>query len=225
MRTIQLTARSLEQDVYDAIRQSILDGDLQPGDPLVEAQLSEQFGISKTPVREALIRLKRDGLVESAPHRINRVATPTREDIVHACEVREWIESQLAALVARDPSDKVLQGLKESIEAAEQALAELDDHAYVAAIRRFSDVLVESSGNRYAIEALERLRNTLSLIANVSRRAPTRRKRSIEQHRRIYRAIRRHDPEAAAAATREHLRSIEADSLEALTQHLQGMGA
>jgi DNA-binding GntR family transcriptional regulator len=225
MRTSPLTARSLEQEVYAAVRQSILDGDLQPGDPLVEAQLSEQFGISKTPVREALIRLKRDGLVESAPHRMNRVATPTREDIVHACELREWIETQLAAAIAQDPSEELLRGLKESIEAAEGGLKALDDHAYVEAIRRFSDLLVQSSGNRYAVEALERLRNTLSLIANVSRRAPSRRKRSIEQHRRIYRAIRRRDPAAAAEATREHLRSIEDDSLEALTQHLQGIGA
>jgi DNA-binding GntR family transcriptional regulator len=225
MHTTRLKPRSLETDVYQAIREAILGGELQPGDPLVEAQLSQRFGISKTPVREALIRLKRDGLVESPPHYVTRVATPTREDIIHACEVREWIETEIAAQLARDPDPQLLRDIKASIDTAAESLKKLDDPAYVAAVRRFSQILVEASGNRYAVEALERLCDTLALIANVSRRAPARRKRSIEEHREIYRAIRAREPEAAAAATREHLRSIEADSLDALTQHLQGLGA
>jgi DNA-binding GntR family transcriptional regulator len=215
-----LTPRSLEADVFDAIRDMILNGDLSPGDPVVEAQLSAQFGISKTPVREALIRLKRDGLVEAAPHRTNRVATPTDDAIVQACEVRGWIEAQIAARLAADPGDRLLADLQASIEAAERALAAHDDHAYVEAVRSFSTVLVEASGNRYAIDALERLRYVLGLIANVSRRTPARRDRSIEEHRRILEAIRARDPEAAAQATYDHLTSIERDSLEALAHHL-----
>jgi DNA-binding GntR family transcriptional regulator len=220
MPSQKLTVRSLERDVYDSIREAILGGDLQPGDALVEAQLSAQFGISKTPVREALIRLKRDGLVESAPHYVNRVATPSSEDIVQACEVREWIETRVVASLAREANPQLLARLQASIEAAERALSEMDDHTYVDAVREFSQMLVDASGNRFAIEMFERLCNTLALIANVSRRAPERRKRSIAEHIKIYEAIRAKDPEAAAESTREHLRSIESDSLEALTHHL-----
>jgi len=82
----------------------------------------------------------------------------------------------------------------------------------------FSDALIEYSGNRYAADLLQRMRNVLSLIANVSQVAPGRRARSIEEHRAILDAIRAGDPKAAAKATRAHLDSIEADSLQALEQ-------
>lgn len=212
----KFAARSLERDVYDYIRTAILAGDLEPGAPLVEAQLSEQFGISKTPVREALIRLKRDGLVDGSLHHKNRVATPTVEEIEHAFEFREWIEIEIAARAAENPTPELLGELKKSIDAATAALKDDDERAYISAISVFSDILVEANGNLYASEALERLRNTLGVIANVSRRSPSRRKRSIAEHRQILRAIKANDVEAARGATREHLRSIKADSLAAL---------
>jgi DNA-binding GntR family transcriptional regulator len=215
---LQLRTSSLEEEVYAALRVRILRGDLIPGDPLVEAQLSARFGISKTPVREALIRLKRDGLVESPQHRVTRVATPTATDVREACEVREWIETQLAIKHATNCSEEVLGQLRTSISDAEKALKADDEHGYIDALRSFSDILVEASGNRYAAQVLERLRNVLALIGNVSRSAPGRRERSIDEHHAIYDAIAAKDPEAAAAATSRHLHSIVHDSLEGLSQ-------
>jgi DNA-binding GntR family transcriptional regulator len=209
---------SLEEAVYEAIRNEILSGQLVPGDPLVEAQLSERFGTSKSPVREALIRLKRDGLADGTLHRTTRVATPTAADIHQACEVRIWIEAQLAANAAADPTDRLLRRLELSIRNAERALDRDDERAYVKAVRSFSDELIKESDNRYAVQFLARLRDRLALIANASRGVAGRRKRSIEEHKAILDAIRRGDPEAAAAATRTHLKSIEADSLAAVEQ-------
>ena len=80
--------QTLEESVYETVRNGIISGELRPGDPLVEAQLSADMGISKTPVREALIRLTRDGLVVQELHRRSRVATPTAEDVRAACELR-----------------------------------------------------------------------------------------------------------------------------------------
>jgi DNA-binding GntR family transcriptional regulator len=90
MPLARVQRQSLEASVYEAVREGIISGDLRPGDPLVEAQLSADLGISKTPVREALIRLARDGLVVQELHRRSRVATPTVEDVRQACEVRRW---------------------------------------------------------------------------------------------------------------------------------------
>jgi DNA-binding GntR family transcriptional regulator len=214
----KLTTRSLELQVYETIRDEITRGVLRPGEPLVESQLSEVFGISKTPVREALIRLKRDGLVEASPHRVNRVTTPTAEDIEQACEVRIWIESALAASCAEVQAPENLKQLERTIELAREALESGDDAAYGEAIRGFSDVIIEISGNRYAADALERLRNVVSLIGHISRKAAGRRARSINEHIAIFEAIRAGDSVAAAAATRAHLESIEQDSLQALSQ-------
>ena len=216
MPLARVQRQSLEASVYEAVREGIISGDLRPGDPLVEAQLSADLGISKTPVREALIRLARDGLVVQELHRRSRVATPTVEDVRQACEVRRWVEGEIAAQAARDAPPELIEQLEASIRDSERSLRRRDMRRWAEAVESFTDTLVAYSGNRYAADLLERMRNILSLIANVSQVAPGRRARSIEEHRAILEAIRRGDPVAADDATREHLSSIEGDSLRAL---------
>lgn len=216
MPLARVQRQSLEASVYEAVREGIISGDLRPGDPLVEAQLSADLGISKTPVREALIRLARDGLVVQELHRRSRVATPTVEDVRQACEVRRWVEGEIAAQAARDAPPELIEQLEASIRDSERSLRRRDTRRWAEAVESFTDTLVAYSGNRYAADLLERMRNILSLIANVSQVAPGRRARSIEEHRAILEAIRRGDPAAADDATREHLSSIESDSLRAL---------
>lgn len=220
MPLARVQRQSLEGSVYEAVREGIISGDLRPGDPLVEAQLSADLGISKTPVREALIRLARDGLVVQELHRRSRVATPTVEDVRQACEVRRWVEAEIAAQAARNAPKELIEQLEVSIRDSERSLKRKDTRRWADVIESFTDTLLEYSGNRYAAELLERMRNLLSLIANVSQVAPGRRSRSIEEHRAIFDAIRKRDPAAAAEATRAHLSSIEADSLRALEQVL-----
>ena len=216
MPLARVQRQSLEASVYEAVREGIISGDLRPGDPLVEAQLSADLGISKTPVREALIRLARDGLVVQELHRRSRVATPTVEDVRQACEVRRWVEGEIAAQAARDAPPELIEQLEASIRDSERSLRRRDTRRWAEAVESFTDTLVAYSGNRYAADLLERMRNILSLIANVSQVAPGRRARSIEEHRAILEAIRWGDPVAADDATREHLSSIESDSLRAL---------
>jgi DNA-binding GntR family transcriptional regulator len=216
MQKVRIQSRSLEEAVYDAVREGIIAGDLKPGDHLVEAQLSQEFGISKTPVREALIRLSRDGLVEQAPYRVSRVATPTEDDIRQVCELRRWIEREIAAECARDPDPALVRDLKASVKGAEAALKADDARAWAQHVNEFSELLIDTWGNRYGADLLERLRNVLALIANISQGAPGRRKRSVEEHRAISEAIAAGDPDRAAEATLTHLNSIEQDSLNAL---------
>ncbi len=224
MATQNLSQQSLEERVYNAVRDAIVAGEFRPGDTLVEAQLSDRFGISKTPVREALIRLKRDGLVQAELHRVNRVATPSADDIHQACEARSWIESALTASCAEHPTAELLAELERSIDEADAALDEDDAERYGEAVRRFSDAIVAASENRYAQDFLERLRNVLTLIAHISREMPGRRTRSVEEHRAIFDAIKAGDPVAAEKATRTHLASIEQDSLGALAHHMKASG-
>jgi DNA-binding GntR family transcriptional regulator len=210
--------QTLEEQVYDAVRESIITGELRPGDFLVEAQLSADMGISKTPVREALIRLARDGLVEQELHRRSRVARPTAEDVRQACELRRWVEAKVAAEAAASADPELIARLEATIADADKALKREDARRWATAVEDFTDVLVEHSDNRYVAELLERMRNVLSLIANLSQAVPGRRDRSISEHRAILDAIGRGDAEAAAIATCAHLDSIERDSLDVLTE-------
>ena len=222
--TFKMTSPSLEEQVYNALRDAIIVGQYRPGDRLVESQLSEHFGISKTPVREALIRLKRDGLVANEMRRTTRVATPTADDIRAACELRTWVEGALAARCAEDPSPQFRGDLRTSIEQAEAALGADDLASYGEAIRRFSDIVVNAVDNRFAREVLEQLRNVLALIAHMSRETSGRLERSIAEHRAIYDAIAAGDPDGARKATSTHMQSIERDSLAALQHHLEATG-
>ena len=217
MAAARLKAQALDDAVYEAIRARIVSGELRPGDPVVEAQLSTEFGISKTPVREALIALGRDGLVDQVPYHVTRVATPRAEDIRQVCELRTWLEGEIAAEGAISQERKILTDLERSIVDARRALEDGDLPAYTAAIDAFSDLLLAHSDNRFAVEFVQRLRNILALIVNVAQLTAGRRQRSIDEHAAIHQAMVDGDADAARAATRVHMRSIEKDALRALS--------
>ncbi len=222
-----IAPRSREREVYDVLRTEILTGKVAPGEPLIEAQLSADLGVSKTPVREALIRLQRDGLVEIAPYRGARVTRPSLGDVKQAVEVRMWIETQVAREIARAPSPDLLRELGANIAETQAALDRDDYDAFVEAVRRFSDLLLEAHGNRYAMQVVESLRNILSLISSAFRRSPGTMRQSIDEHRAILAALAGRDPGRAEAATRGHIASIEQGAIAALSrvEALESVGA
>ncbi|MBS1878846.1 MAG: GntR family transcriptional regulator [Actinobacteria bacterium] len=220
----KLQARALDAAVYQAIRDRIVAGELRPGDPLVEAQLSSEFGISKTPVREALIALGRDGLVDQVPYHVTRVATPRPEDIRQVCQLRTWLEGEIAVEGAVADDSTLVAELTASVDRARRALDGDDLAAYVASVNAFSDMLLAHSGNRFAVDVGERLRNFLALMANIAESTDGRRQRSIEEHAAILDAIAAGDPAAARTATGVHMRSIERDALQSLARQLDEAG-
>jgi DNA-binding GntR family transcriptional regulator len=209
----RLKPRSLERDVYEILCSQIVGGRLVSGEPLVEGRLSAELGISKTPVREALIRLQRDGLVEIVPYRGARVASLSPHDVRDLCELRRWIEVPITRAVAERGPASLLERLSRNVEAAARALVDGKHDAYLSAVQGFSEMLVEHAQNAHAVEVLDRLRNKLALIANTSRTTPGRAGRSVEEHRAIFDAIASGDPDAAERATVAHILRIENDCL------------
>lgn len=203
----------LERRVYERLRDEIVDGSLSPGEQLVEARIAEDLGVSKTPVREALIRLQRDGLVEIEPYRGARVLEPSGDDVREVLELRSLLECQIARdLAARRPAD-VLDALEASIAESTDALSSGDGERLRDSLTAFSDLMAEACGSRRMAKLLEDLRSVLLLIGNTSLRAPGREARSIAEHEAILAAIRAGDPDAAARATAAHISSIEHDSV------------
>ncbi|MCC6224478.1 MAG: GntR family transcriptional regulator [Thermoleophilia bacterium] len=202
----------LERRVYERLRDEIVSGVLQPGAQLVEARIAEELGVSKTPVREALIRLQRDGLVEIEPYRGARVLEPSTEDVREVLELRLLLECQIARELARRRPPDVLSALAASIEESKRALAAEDTQRLLDALTEFSDVLADASGNSRMGKLLIDLRSVLLLIGSSSLRSPGREARSILEHEAILAAIRAGDEDAAAEATALHIGSIERDS-------------
>jgi DNA-binding GntR family transcriptional regulator len=203
----------LERRVYEQLRDEILSGTLTTGAQLVEARIATDLGVSKTPVREALIRLQRDGLVEIEPYRGARVIEPAEADVREILELRILLECHIARDLANRRPPDVLDSLERTIEECRRALQTGDDARVHSALTEFSDVIAEAGGNKRLGKALDELRSVLLLIANTSLRSPGREARSLAEHERILAAIRAGDAEAAAAATEAHIRSIEEDSV------------
>jgi DNA-binding GntR family transcriptional regulator len=203
----------LERRVYERLRDEIVAGSLSPGEQLVEARIADELGVSKTPVREALIRLQRDGLVEIEPYRGARVLEPSADDVREVLELRSLLECQIARdLAARRPPE-VLDALEASVAESREALASGDADRLRDALTAFSDIMAEACGNNRMAKLLDDLRSVLLLIGNTSLRAPGREERSIAEHEAILAALKAGDGDEAARATAAHISSIEHDSL------------
>ncbi len=214
----------LERRVYQRLRDDIAAGLLRPGDQLVEARLASELGVSKTPVREALIRLQRDGLVQIEPYRGARVREPSPDDVRETLELRELLECHIARQLAATRPPEVLGALKATISRGRVALKHGDDAAVADALTAFSDIFAAASENTRLAHVLQELRSVLLLIGSTSMHATGRDRRSLDEHARILAALTKGDADAAAAATANHVRSVEHDTLaRAATRELASL--
>ena len=206
----------LERRVYERLRDKVVSGALRPGDQLVEARLAAEFGVSKTPVREALIRLQRDGLVSIEPYRGARVLEPSGDDIREILELRELLECHIARQLAATRPAGTLAALQATVTRGRRALESGDEEAVAQALTDFSDVFADAADNLRLAEVLRGVRSIMLLIGSASMHAVGRNRRSLDEHDRILKAIRRGDSEAAATATTKHLQSLERDTRSAV---------
>lgn len=150
--------------VSSAIRTSILDGTFQPGDVLVERHLAEQYGVSKTPVREALIMLERSRLLVSNRNRGMTVRTLTLREIRHVYEERlllePWALGQVVNAGATDFSEA-----SRALEESSAHVSTRDPGAKVIANRRFHRALYSKCENELVVEALDRLQDLVAFAA------------------------------------------------------------
>ncbi len=204
----------LERRVYERLRDDIASGLLRPGEQLVEARLATDLGVSKTPVREALIRLQRDGLVEIEPYSGARVLEPSPGDVREILELRELLECHIARQLASTRPADVLAALEATITRGRAALARGDEGAVADSLTDFSDVFAAACDNSRLAGVLKELRSVMLLIGNTSLHAAGREARSIDEHARILVALKKGDADAATAATAKHIASVERDTLE-----------
>jgi DNA-binding GntR family transcriptional regulator len=212
----KIVPAQLERRVYERLRDAIVSGALEPGAQLVEARIADELGVSKTPVREALIRLQRDGLVSIEPYRGARVINPSPDDIREILELRSLLEGQIARDLATRRPEHVIAALEASIEASKRALRSRNRRQFVDSLTAFSDLQADACGNSRMAKLLVDLRSVLLLIGTTSLRAAGRAERSVAEHEAILEAIKAGEPEVAARATAAHIRSIERDSLAEL---------
>lgn len=205
MSTDPIARSALYQEVAERLRSRIFAHELAPGAWIDEQALAESFGISRTPMREALKVLAAEGLVTLRPRRGCYVTEVTERDLDEIFPVLALLEGRCAyeaARKARGPELKRLEALHDRLERA-GAAGEAD--AYFQANQDFHLALQELAGNRWLMQAIEDMRKVLKLIRRHSLQREGRIAESLEEHRAIMAGIRAGDPEAAEQAMRRHL--------------------
>lgn len=220
------TARLYEQ-IVQQIEESIVKGDLKPGDQLpAERELALRFGVSRTAVREAVKALREKGLVEAYSGRGTFITDGTTQAVrqsldlmvkigqqdgsTHLAEVRAILEPEIAALAAARIQDTELASMREAVAVMDRASHDPD--AYIEADLDFHLALAEGAGNPLILSLLDSIVGLLREQRLRIFRVPGGPERGQSHHKRILEAVERHDPEKAREAMRAHLGQVKEDS-------------
>lgn len=207
---------TLREMVLDKLRSAIMNFQLLPGDRLVERDLCDRLGVSRTSVREALRHLESEGLVEFGDGRGPRVAVITLEDARNIYELRCALEGLIAQLFTLNAKPKNIRALERALEENQEALEEGDLQQVLESVRRFYDVLMEGSGNPVAANVLRQLQARISYLRATSVSQENRRGASNREMELIVEAIKSGDPLAAHKASVDHVRAAAQVALDYL---------
>lgn len=200
---------SLKAEIAAALRSQILEGALQPGERVIEPELAQRFGASKTPVREALQLLVAEGLVEVLPKKGYRIRGMELTDLREVLELRTLLESRAAARCARWADPEQVEDLTRRWEAQRDALG-LEPLERTLRARDFHAGIAQASGSHRLAGILEGLHHEMVRAHHVLPQLRWHLSEEIElrEHREILAAITAADPERAEAAMRTHMDSI-----------------
>ncbi len=202
---------TLTERVYATIKEAILELELPPGSSLVEDELARQLETSKTPVRDALLALERDGLVTKIPYKGTYVSGVSQKDITEIFELRAVLEGLAARLATRSFSPKELDEAEKLLDAADEARNRGDAESASKYGAAFHAIVHRRAENRLLIPILDKLEEQLRRLRHLSDQLSGRLEKSGRQHREILAALRTGDPVRAEAAMRNHLESVLAD--------------
>jgi DNA-binding GntR family transcriptional regulator len=198
---------------YRALLDEIQSGALAPGTALAEAELAARFGVSRTPVREALGRLAADGLVIEVSPRLTVVADLALDDIRALFELRRALEETAVRIAATRGDPAAFAALARAFEATDAESAQGTDD-YYALIADFDAEVDAAASNAYLAAALRTVRTHLVRVRRLARDKPARLSASVAEHRLIAQAIATRDADLAAHATHVHLHNALASILD-----------
>lgn len=199
---------SRAQSIYHALRRAIIEQALRPGMKLPEDSIGEQFGVSRTLVREALGRLALEGLVELKPNKGASIAYPTLEEARDVFEVRRALERQVVQLLAGRLTAAQLLALEAHIGREEEAQSRGGPES-IRLAGELHVVLAEMTGNTLLARYVQELSSRGSLILALYGR-PHSSECAVSEHRQLIEALRRGDAEKAVTVMDQHLEAVAA---------------
>jgi len=195
-----------KEELFEDLRRRIISGELLPGQWLVERDLSEEYKISRTPIREKLRKLANLGLVELEPSRGYRVKELGVEEIVEIFNAREAIEGECTRLACLSGSSEFLIQVKELKARLESIDIQREPERGVIIGKELHDLIVQTANNRYLEEFYQKLANLAALTRNMSKKSSQIEMISKDFHLRILDALLEKNAEEGERLMREHLR-------------------
>ncbi len=191
-----------QKDAYQLILEAIDSHIYKPGDRLVESDLADRFGVSRTPIREALQRLETQSLL-TRDGRSLIVASLDHTQIAELYVVRGELEGLAAQLAARHATPEEVRVLRDMVESDRKLIG--DPTALARANKRFHKQIHLASHNRFLVQQLDLVHRSMALLATTSLAAEGRGDDALAEHDAIVRAIENHEPQAADNALRDHI--------------------
>ena len=197
--------RPLREIVYEELKRQILVGEIAPGTRMMEVDLADVMGVSRTPVREAIRKLELEGLVTMIPRRGAEVAQITGKSLQDVLEVRRSLDALCAELACERISDAEIAALEAACKEFEEATYTRDARVIAAADVALHDIIIKATNNNRLVQLVNNLaeqmyRYRFEYIKDYSMHG-----RLVEEHRVIFEAIRKKDKVTAAAAAVTHI--------------------
>lgn len=207
MKSFKLDApKSLSQRVMLRLRQAIIDGEFKLGAVISEEMIAQSFGVSRTPVREAMGQLQSQGLVVIRPQVGSFVFTPSATDISALCTFRIIIEPKAAELAYRHDRVGAVAAMRSAVAAMEQALAAKDNVAYGRADTALHDAFFVHCGNHYLMESYQLVSGRVAALrTNLSSPIDVQTPASFDEHRTILRLFEHGEFAALETLLRSHI--------------------
>lgn len=196
---------SIREKVYRAVRSDILDGLISPGERIVEARLAKHIKTSRTPVREALHMLEREGFLESIPRVGYRVKQIKWHEIEEICEIRAVNEILAARWAIEKMTPEVLQALEENLKKSEAEVKKGDLKSFAESDAEFHEIVARGSGSERLLELCQLLRRHMLRYRMTTLYVQEVTIKVIKDHRRIFDCIRKKDKTGVSSAIRDHL--------------------
>lgn len=208
--------KPLRELVFESIREAIIGGQLPPGERLMEIQLAEEMGVSRTPVREAIRKLELEGLVVMIPRKGAYVSGLSMKDISDVFEIRSALEGLAAELASERATEEELENMERHLVRIAEGIEKGDITSVVEVDTDFHGMLYTASRNQWLGQIINNLREQIQRFRQTSLSYPGRMRVALEEHRRIVEAISSRDPELARKLAAEHIENAENSLMDAI---------
>lgn len=211
---------TLKEKIVENLRNLIVEGEYRPGEHLTEIRLCERFGVSRTPVREALNQLEKEGFVTITPEAGARVIELTIRDISDIYDILIVLEELAGRLGTRAFDNQKIDKLEEYQLMMEKAAVEKNAELLYDLNNQFHWLITESSRNAYLIDIRDNFRGLVDRFARLNPHVPGQIESTLREHRQIISALKAHNPALTGFLIKEHLQGAKERLLAYLRQFL-----